>query len=44
MLRYDLCDVSDAYLVVKGIVTVTSDERDRDEMIRQDNAPFISCI
>ena len=44
MLRYDLRDISDPYLVVKGIVTVTSDERDRDEMNRQDNAPFISCI
>ena len=49
MLRSDnLCDHSDAYIVVKGIVTVSADERDRDEMNRQvilkNNAPFISCI
>ena len=48
MLRSDLCDFSDAYVVVKGIATVSADERDRDEMNRQvilkNNAPFISCI
>ena len=35
MLRSDLCDFSNAYIVVKGIVTVSADERDRDEMNRQ---------
>ena len=35
MLRSDLCDYSDAYIVVKGIVTVSANERDRDEMNRQ---------
>ena len=48
MLRSDLCDYSHAYIVVKGIVTVTADERDRDKVNRQvilkNNAPFISCI
>ena len=48
MLRSDLCDYSEAYIVVKGIVTVSADERDREEMNRQiilkNNAPFISCI
>ena len=48
MLRSDLCDYSDAYIVVKGIVTVGADERDKDKMNRQvilkNNAPFISCI
>ena len=48
MLRSDLCEFSDAYIVVKGIVTVSSDERDRDEMNRQvilkNDASFISCI
>ena len=48
MLRFDLCGYSDAYNVVKGIVTVIADERDRDEMNRQvilkNHAPFISCI
>ena len=36
------------YIVAIGIVTVSADERDRDEMNRQvilkNNAPFISCI
>ena len=48
MLRSDLCDFNDAYIVVKGIVTVSADDRDRDEMntqvISKNNAPFISCI
>ena len=48
MLRFDLCDFSDTYIVVKGIVTVSADERDRDEVNRQVilkyNAAFISCI
>ena len=49
MLRSDyLCDFSDAYIVVKGTVTVSADERVRDEMNRQvilkNNALFISCI
>ena len=43
-----MCDFSDAYIVVKGIVTVSADERDRDEMNKQvilkSNAPFFSCI
>ena len=48
MLKSDLCDFSDTNIVVKEIVTVNTDERDRDEMNRQvilkNNAPFISCI
>ena len=48
MLRSDLCDFSDAYTVAKGIVTVSADERDRDEMNRQvtlkNIEPFISYI
>ena len=35
MLRSDLCDFNDAYIVVKGIVTISADERDKDEMNRQ---------
>ena len=35
MLRSDLFDFNDAYSVVKGIVTVSAYERDRDEMNRQ---------
>ena len=48
MLRSDLCDFNDAYIVVKGIITVSAEEKDRDERNRQvilkNNAPFISCI
>ena len=48
MLRSDLCDYNNAYIAVKGILTVSADEKDRDEMNRQDilknNGPFISCI
>ena len=46
MLRSDLCDYSNAYIVVKGIVSVSAGERDRDEMNRQvllkNNAPFLA--
>ena len=46
MLRSDLYDFSDAYIVDKGIVTVSADKRDRDKMNRQvilkNNTPFIS--
>ena len=48
MLRFDLCDYNDAYIVVEGVVTVSDEERDRDEMngdfVLKNNAPFISCI
>ena len=48
ILKSDLCDYSDAYIVVKGIVDVSADEKDRDKMDRdfvlKNNAPFISCI
>ena len=47
MLRSDLCDYSDAYIVVKGIVTVNEVEN-RDKYNRnlalKNNAPFVSCI
>ena len=43
----DLCDYSDAYIVVKGDVTVEG-ENSRVEKNRplafKNNAPFISCI
>ena len=46
MLRSDLCDYKDAYIVVKGIMTVSADERDIDEVNRKvilkNNAAFIS--
>ena len=47
MLRSDLCDYSDAYIVVKGDITVEGTEnRDRKNrnVVLKNNAPFISCI
>ena len=48
MLRSDLCDFNDAYIVATGIVTISANERDRNKINRQvilkNNAPFISCI
>ena len=54
MLRSNLCDYSDAYVLVKGTITVTApganngannirDERNR-PLILKNNAPFVSCI
>ena len=47
MLRSDLCDYSDAYIVVKGDITVeVANNRDRKNRSSafKNNAPFISCI
>ena len=47
MLRSDLCDYSDAYILIKGTITVAGDHpRDRQNkpVILKNNAPFISCI
>ena len=46
MLRSDLCDYSDAYIVVKGNITFgrpNNDAYDR-KLAFKNNAPFISCI
>ena len=50
MLRSDLCDFSDAYIVVKGVITVTKtngrdfiDIRNR-FLAFKNNAPFTNCI
>ena len=51
MLRSDLCDYSNAYILVKGAITVTApagadnyrDKRNR-SLVLKNNAPFISCI
>ena len=54
MLRSNLCDYFDAYLLVKGIITATApgvnnnadnirDKRNR-PLILKNNAPFVSCI
>ena len=47
MLRSDLCDYSDAYILIKGTITVAENyPRDRQNrpVILKNNAPFISCI
>ena len=47
MLRSDLCDYGDAYIVVKGIVTVEGENDDKTrnkKLIFKNNAPFRSCI
>ena len=54
MLRSNLCDYSDAYILVKGTITVTAlganngannirDKKNR-PLILKNNAPFFSCI
>ena len=47
MLQSDLCDYSDAYIVVKGTITVKGAE-DKDKYNRnlalKNNAPFVSYI
>ena len=51
MLRSDLCDYADAYILVNGIITVTAnagannirDNKNR-KLILKNNAPFVSCI
>ena len=52
MLRSDLCDYSDAYILVNGTITVNGivngaeneiNKRNR-PLILKDNAPFVSCI
>ena len=46
MLRSDLCDFSDAYIVVKGTITVTDpDNAKRNKSVAfKNNAPFINYI
>ena len=54
MLTSNLCDYSDAYILVKGKITVTAlganngannirDKKNR-PLILKNNAPFVSCI
>ena len=46
MLRSDLCDLSGAYIVVKGTITVTNpNNAKRNKSVAfKNNAPFINCI
>ena len=51
MLKSDLCNYADAYILVNGTITVTAnagannirDKKNR-PLILKNNAPFISCI
>ena len=46
MPRSDLCDYSDAYIIVKGTITVTNpnDANKNKEVTFKNDAPFINCI
>ena len=46
MLRSDLCDFSDAYIVVKGTITVVrpNNAKRNKATAFKNNVPFISCI
>ena len=46
MLRSDLCDFSDAYIVVKRDITVTNPKNAKRNKAGafKNNAPFINCI
>ena len=46
MLRSDLCDFSDAYIVVKGTISIVrpNNAKRNKSVPFKDNAPFINCI
>ena len=46
ILRSDLCNYSDAYIVVKGTITIVRPDgaKRTKEVVFRDNAPFINCI
>ena len=46
MLTSDLCDYSDAYIVVKGTITIvrSNDAKRNKSVAFKNNSPFISCI
>ena len=47
MLRSDLCDFSDAYIVVKGDITLEGDtvaNKRNKNLAFKNNAPFNNCI
>ena len=46
MLQSDLCDYGDAYIVVKGTISVKTPNNDAydKKLAFKNNAPFISCI
>ena len=46
MLRSDLCDFSDGYIIVKGIITVINpnNAKRHKAVAFKNNAPFLNCI
>ena len=47
MLRSDLCDFSDAYIVVKGDITLEGNDdanKQNKNLAFKNDAPFINCI
>ena len=52
MLRSDLCDYADAYILVNGTIIVTAaagannirDKKKNRKLILKNNAPFVLCI
>ena len=47
MLRSDLCDYANAYILVNGTITVAGIQprgRQNRPLILKNNAPFVSCI
>ena len=54
MLRSNLCDYSDGYILIKGIIMVTAPgannsvnnirDKKNTSLILKNNAPFVSCI
>ena len=46
MIRFDLCYYSDAYIVVKGTITVLNPNtaKKNKSVPFKNNAPFINCI
>ena len=46
MLRSDLCDFSDAYIFIKGKITVSKKKKEKKgkQIAFKNNAPFASCI
>ena len=47
MLRSDLCDFTDAYIIVKGDITVTNlnNAKKKNKAVAfKNNVPFINCI
>ena len=47
MLKSDLCDYADAYILVSGTITIAGNhpiDRQNKPVILKNNAPFVSCI